>query len=146
MPENGDLTVLGFDVGSHWTGVAVGQTRTGTASPLPSIRVRQHKPDWNRIRALIEEWQPDRLIVGLPTGMDGQPHAMTEAARRFARQLEGRCHRRRIDCRNLATTGSLNSIGAEHKPLSAYSAIAQDSCGRTTCGQTLFEPPKPGKH
>ncbi len=93
MPENGDLTVLGFDVGSHWTGVAVGQTRTGTASPLTSIRVRQHKPDWRQIQALIDEWQPDRLIVGLPTGMDGRPHAMTDAARRFARQLEGRFHR-----------------------------------------------------
>ncbi len=88
----GELTVLGFDVGSHWTGVAVGQTRTGTASPLESIRVRLGKPDWERIRRLIDEWQPQRLVVGLPTGMDGKPHAMTETARRFARQLEGRFH------------------------------------------------------
>lgn len=88
----GELTVLGFDVGSHWTGVAVGQTRTGTASPLDSIRVRQGKPDWERIRRLIDEWRPQRLVVGLPTGMDGTPHAMTETARRFARQLEGRFH------------------------------------------------------
>lgn len=92
MPAGGDLTVLGFDVGTHWTGVAVGQTRTATASPLESIRVRNGKPDWPRIEALIREWQPDRLIIGLPTGMDGSPHAMTKTARRFARQLEGRFH------------------------------------------------------
>jgi len=87
-----DLTVLGFDVGSHWTGVAVGQTRTGTASPLQPLRLRNGKPDWTRIEALIREWQPQRLVVGLPTGMDGSPHRMTETARRFARQLEGRFH------------------------------------------------------
>jgi len=92
MNGNADLTVLGFDVGSHWTGVAVGQTRTGTASPLESVRVRNGKPDWERIGRLIREWQPQKLIVGLPTGMDGQPHRMTETARRFARQLGGRFH------------------------------------------------------
>ncbi len=92
MPSKSDLTVLAFDVGTQWTGVAVGQTRTGTASPLDSLRLRNGKPDWERIGSLIGEWQPDRLIVGLPAGMDGQSHAMTDTARRFARQLEGRYH------------------------------------------------------
>jgi putative Holliday junction resolvase len=88
MPDN--LTVLGFDPGSHWIGSAVGQTRTCTASPLEPIRSKQFKPDWEHIARLIETWKPDLLIVGLPTTMDGKAHKMTEQAQAFSRKLQGR--------------------------------------------------------
>jgi len=42
------------------------------------------------IAALIDEWQPGCLVVGIPVHADGTPHAMTARARRFARQLHGR--------------------------------------------------------
>lgn len=91
MPEQ-HHTVLGFDFGTVWIGTAVGQTRTMTASPLEPVRVIQHQPDWNKIARLIETWQPDRLIVGLPLNMDDQEQQISEKARRFSRQLEGRFH------------------------------------------------------
>ena len=85
-----DLTVLGFDVGSHWIGVAVGQTATATASPLQAIAVRNNRPDWAGIQRHIDEWRPQRLIVGLPRKMDGEDTDMTRPVLRFSRQLEGR--------------------------------------------------------
>lgn len=88
MPES--ISVIGFDFGSAWIGSAIGQTQTGTASPLKPLRVINNKPDWNGIKALIDEWAPDRLIVGLPKHMDDRSHQMTQKANRFARQLEGR--------------------------------------------------------
>lgn len=88
MPES--HTVIGFDFGSSWIGTAVGQTQTQTASPLEPIRVINHKPDWRQIARLIDTWQPDRLVVGLPTSMQGEEHAMSQQARRFSRQIEGR--------------------------------------------------------
>ena len=91
MPEQ-NLTVLGFDFGTRWIGTAVGQTRTGTASPLQAIRVINNKPDWNNIAKLIETWQPQKLIVGLPKGMDGTPHQLTRLCEKFSRQIEGRFH------------------------------------------------------
>jgi hypothetical protein len=63
-------TLLGFDFGQKKIGVAVGQTITGTATPLTTLRNRGRTPDWPAIEALIREWQPDAAVVGLPHNMD----------------------------------------------------------------------------
>lgn len=82
--------LLGFDYGPRKIGVAVGQTLTGTASPLETLRARQDQPDWDGIQRLIQTWQPEALVVGLPYNMDDTEVAWAGRARRFARQLEGR--------------------------------------------------------
>ncbi len=87
MPE---ATLLGFDYGTHKIGVAVGQTLTGTATPLTTLKRVAGKPDWARIGALIEEWRPTALVVGLPFQTDDAPSDMYQPAQRFARQLHGR--------------------------------------------------------
>jgi putative Holliday junction resolvase len=86
MPD----TLLGFDYGRLRTGVAVGQTLTGTASALVTLNSRNNKPDWDGIDKLIQEWQPDGLVVGVPVHMDGTEQEMTRAARKFGRQLKAR--------------------------------------------------------
>lgn len=83
-------TLLGFDYGRLRTGVAVGQTLTGTASALLTLNSRGSKPDWEGIDKLIGEWQPDALIIGVPVHMDGTEQEMTTAARKFGRQLKAR--------------------------------------------------------
>ncbi|MEN8107866.1 MAG: Holliday junction resolvase RuvX [Pseudomonadota bacterium] len=83
-------TLLGFDFGRQRIGVATGQTITGTASALETLQSRNDQPDWNAISTLIRTWQPAALVVGLPLHADGSDSAMTGAARRFIRQLEGR--------------------------------------------------------
>ena len=83
-------TLLAFDYGDKHIGVAVGQTLTGTANPLESIRVTGARPDWAAISRIVETWQPDALVVGLPLNMDGTEQPVTERARRFANRLHGR--------------------------------------------------------
>jgi putative Holliday junction resolvase len=83
-------TVIGFDFGTSWTGIAVGQTLTAQASPLRAIKSFKSKPDWSAISGLIEEWKPQKLIVGLPTSDFPETKAMTDKASRFSRQLQGR--------------------------------------------------------
>ena len=85
-------TLLAFDYGEKNIGVAVGQTLTGTASPLETIRVTGATPDWDAITRIVQTWQPDALVVGLPLNMDGSDQAMTRLARRFGNQLQGRYH------------------------------------------------------
>ncbi|MEQ8288571.1 MAG: Holliday junction resolvase RuvX [Gammaproteobacteria bacterium] len=85
-------TLLCFDLGQKRIGIAVGQTVTKTATPLETIAVKNNKPDWPRIGELIDEWQPDRLIVGYPLQMDDGRQPMTEMSERFVRQLDGRYH------------------------------------------------------
>lgn len=82
--------VLGFDYGSKQIGVAVGQAITGQARELCVLKAQNGVPDWQKVAALLQEWQPDALVVGLPLNMDGSPSDMSARAEKFSRQLHGR--------------------------------------------------------
>lgn len=82
--------VLGFDVGSRLTGVAIGNRFTATARALTTIQVRDDAPDWGRLDALHREWQPDTLVVGLPLTLEGAEQPASRRARGFAAQLQQR--------------------------------------------------------
>lgn len=90
MAADAAAVLLGFDYGTLNIGVAVGDTVTGTARPLLTVKVSSGRPDWETIGALIETWRPAALVVGLPLDLDGGEQQMTSLARRFGRQLEGR--------------------------------------------------------
>ena len=83
-------TLLAFDYGEKSIGVAVGNTITKTAEPLTIIQQKNQYERWKAIEALIQEWQPKILIVGLPKHPDGAEHEMTYKAKRFGNQLNGR--------------------------------------------------------
>ncbi|MDQ7074438.1 MAG: Holliday junction resolvase RuvX [Gammaproteobacteria bacterium] len=83
-------TLLAFDYGRQRIGIAVGQEITHSSNPLTTVHAINHKPDWDTISKLIQEWQPDALVVGIPLQMDGKEQEMSKAARKFSRQLEGR--------------------------------------------------------
>lgn len=83
-------TILGFDFGTKSIGVAVGQEVTGTAAPLEALKARDGIPDWDLIAKLIEHWQPQMAVVGLPLNMDGTEQQLTHLSRKFANRLNGR--------------------------------------------------------
>ena len=83
-------TFLGFDYGERRIGVAVGQSVTGTASPLATVGVRAGEPDWSSIDGIVSDWKPAGLVVGEPLHMDGRPQPMTRRARRFSHALRSR--------------------------------------------------------
>jgi putative Holliday junction resolvase len=85
------VTLLGFDYGTRFIGVAVGSTLTRRARALSSIRVsRGGQPDWAALTRLIEEWRPQALVVGLPLNMDGTANPRTAPARKFGNRLKAR--------------------------------------------------------
>jgi putative holliday junction resolvase len=83
-------TILAFDFGEKRIGVAVGNTITKTAEALKIIQEKNQDEKFKAIEALIQEWQPQLLVVGLPTHPDGVEHEMTQKAKRFGNQLHGR--------------------------------------------------------
>lgn len=85
-------TVLGFDFGLKRIGVAVGQSLTKTAKPLPLLIAQDGAPKWDQIQELIDQWQPQLFVVGLPVHMDGTEQDMTRFAKRFGNRLNGRFH------------------------------------------------------
>ncbi len=82
--------LLAFDYGLRWIGCAVGQSLTGTANPLAALKAKDGIPQWPQIEALINEWQPQQIIVGLPLNMDGSESEMCQRARKFGNRIHGR--------------------------------------------------------
>lgn len=83
-------SLLALDFGLRRIGVATGSPLTGTASPLTTVSAADGVPNWATLDALIEEWRPDLLIVGLPRNTDGSESEMSSRARNFAAELEQR--------------------------------------------------------
>jgi putative Holliday junction resolvase len=86
----GQRTVIGFDFGKKYIGIAVGQELTGTASPLGSIKANDGIPHWQNLTKFINEWQPDFIVIGLPLNMDGSEQQLTLDAKKFGNRVLGR--------------------------------------------------------
>lgn len=87
MPEE---TLLAFDYGLKKIGVAIGNTLTCQARPLQILMPVTRQQRFEAISGLLEAWQPDRLVVGLPLTLDGGEQYASMQSRRFANQLHGR--------------------------------------------------------
>ena len=83
-------SIMCFDYGTRHIGVAVGQTLTATATELNSLKARDGIPDWQQIQQLLDEWQPNLFLVGLPLNMDGSESELSLRAKKFANRLHGR--------------------------------------------------------
>lgn len=82
--------VLAFDYGTASIGVAYGQSVTGTANELKPLKAQNGVPQWEAVQALLAEWQPQLVIVGLPLNMDGTESELAARARKFANRIHGR--------------------------------------------------------
>lgn len=90
IPAAQGTTVLAFDFGEKRIGVAVGDLTLRIAHPLITIAAEDNATRFGQIGALIAEWQPALLVVGLPMHADGTEHRVSGLARRFGNRLAGR--------------------------------------------------------
>lgn len=82
-------TILAFDYGNRRIGVAVGQTITRSANPVGVIDNSAAGPDRARLESLLGEWQPGRIVVGMPLSIDGSPSPLSADVERFMELLAG---------------------------------------------------------
>lgn len=85
------MQALALDIGDARVGVACGNTRTGIAMPvcvLPAHEVFSHAPSFRRV---VEDHEPDVLVVGRPLTMQGEPgpqaQKLTEIGQQIAQRL-----------------------------------------------------------
>ncbi len=92
MPDTPDTnhpeTIVAFDFGLRRIGVAVGQNITASANPIAVISNSDTGPDWQAISAILSEWRPARLIVGMPLHKDGSPSEMVKHINQFIGELK----------------------------------------------------------
>lgn len=81
-----DGSWLSLDVGTRRIGVALARADVRMAQPLTTI---ENAGDaFEAIKNLVQEHEVQRVIVGLPRGMDGQETEQTRYTENFAKQLE----------------------------------------------------------
>jgi putative Holliday junction resolvase len=89
-PDKKLFSIIAFDYGTKQIGVAVGNSLTKSAQHLPVILNTGEERRFATITKMIAQWQPDAIVVGLPLYPDGAEHKMTQKAKRFGQQIEGR--------------------------------------------------------
>jgi len=89
-PIQKPMTILAIDYGTRRVGVAVGNTEAKVSQALKTIAAASTEILFQELEKLIKEWQPDQVVVGLPTHPDGSEHEMTAKAKRFGNQVHGR--------------------------------------------------------
>ncbi len=87
MPEE---TLLALDYGMKKIGVAIGNTLTRQARPLEILVSTTRDQRFASLARLLDQWRPDRIVVGLPLALDGSEQYASMRCRRFANQLRGR--------------------------------------------------------
>src|SRR3989304_738628 len=73
----GSETILAFDYGKRYVGVAVGDTAVGVAHPLATIDAAGAARRFAAIAEFVREWRPARIVVGLPLSPEGGEQELT---------------------------------------------------------------------
>ena len=81
------MQIVSFDFGTKKIGIAVGQTKTKTSSPLEIIFNKNNAVNFVKISSFINEWKPDLLLVGKPLNMDGTDSDIMEKVDIFFKKL-----------------------------------------------------------
>lgn len=116
-------TLMAFDYGTRRVGVAIGNTMTKAGQALKVIAAPSSDALFQEIASLLNEWEPDQLIVGRPVHSDGSPHEMTAKAVRFGNQLHGRFHLPVHWVDERYTSAVLEGDPEMHDNLDAHSAV-----------------------
>jgi len=80
---------MALDVGDKTIGVAT-SNELGWTSPVVTIRRTNLQADLEALARLVEEHEPQRLVVGLPLNMDDTEGPRAAKSRRFAAALRER--------------------------------------------------------
>ncbi|MEM7287815.1 MAG: Holliday junction resolvase RuvX [Actinomycetota bacterium] len=82
------MRVLGIDLGSVRIGLALSDAGGVLATPHSVIRrSKRRELDHEAIKAVVEEWEVERIVVGLPLSLDGSVGKAAKAALREADEL-----------------------------------------------------------
>jgi putative Holliday junction resolvase len=81
------MRTLGLDYGTKTIGVAASDALGLTAQTVTTIRRTSLKADLAALKELVNEYEAERFVVGLPLNMDGSEGPRAEATRKFVDAL-----------------------------------------------------------
>jgi len=86
------MRIMGLDIGSHTIGVAISDELGITAQALKTIRRTSKQADFEEIGRIINQFQIEKIVVGLPLNMNGTLGKQAELVLRWIRDLKERVH------------------------------------------------------
>ncbi|HBG00448.1 MAG TPA: Holliday junction resolvase RuvX [Firmicutes bacterium] len=84
------MRVLGLDVGEKTIGIAVSDLMGWTAQGITVIRRASREKDFAALEHLVQEYQVEKFVLGLPRRTDGSYGPETEKIYAFGSELERR--------------------------------------------------------
>ena len=108
------LNLLGFDFGSKRIGVAFASNSHTQPVVLAPIKAQDGIPSWQIMEGLVDEWQAQAFVVGIPYNMDGSISEMALRARKFANRMSAR-----FDCPCYVVDERLSTQAAKREHLEA---------------------------
>ena len=82
------MQVMALDFGTSKVGVAVGNTKTKTSSPISTLKYNSYKHLWSLLGPILTEWEPALIVVGMPLHMDGEESTLSDLVKAFSKKLE----------------------------------------------------------
>lgn len=80
------MRILGIDYGDARVGVAVSDIMGFMASGIKTIKNNKHLTD--ELSEIINEYKPEKIVIGLPKNMDGSEGFRVDATKEFAENLK----------------------------------------------------------
>ncbi len=127
--------ILAFDIGLKRTGVASGQSFSKSAHPAGQITVIRGRHDWPAVDDIIEQWQPDIIVIGDPQSDD--PH-LNKAINRFKSHIQ-RFHKISIiDVNERLTSVAANQELSAHRLSQTRKTEMRDQVAACLILETYF--------
>lgn len=104
------MRLLGVDFGLKRVGLALTDPAGTLAYPLKTVERGSKDALYEEIRRIVAAERVERVVVGLPLGLDGEETLTTRQARNFAASLA-----RRLDVPVDAVDETLSSVEAESR-------------------------------
>lgn len=82
------MRILGIDYGDARVGVAVTDIMGFMANGVKTIKNKGEKKLLEELALVLKEYNPEKIVVGLPKNMDGTEGFRVEATKKFVQSLK----------------------------------------------------------
>ncbi len=82
--------ILGLDLGDKTIGVAVSDLLQLTAQGITTIRRESNKYDFQALKDIIDEYQVNQIVIGLPKNMNGSLGPQGEKVIKFGEKIKNK--------------------------------------------------------
>jgi putative Holliday junction resolvase len=79
--------ILALDYGTRRIGLAISDETKTIAQLLPPVVRQEPKEIWEKLKQIVKQKQIEKIVLGLPVGLQGQDTAATKETRQFRAEL-----------------------------------------------------------